>query len=82
MTRGEMVVDFDFDYVVDRASDVKFRVDFDPVLKDIITVKQYTEKVALLQIRVKGKFPVSDRCLPCYIFGARLDDDVSFFASV
>lgn len=34
-----MVIDFDFDYAVEKASDVKFRVEFDPVLKDIIIVK-------------------------------------------
>ena len=48
MTRGEMVVDYDLDYVVEKAADVKFRVEFDPVLKDIIIVKQYSERVGLL----------------------------------
>jgi hypothetical protein len=75
IVRGESELNYNIDYLIPKIMDLKFRPVFDPVVKNASVIKKITENIDLIQIIVKGTFPVNDRSLTCYSFGERTDKD-------
>jgi len=76
LSRCEVVINRGFEEVLQKSQDLNFRVKCDPVLKSIHQTQIFSADFASYQIRVNGKFPVSDRILNTVMYTELIDENV------